>query len=193
MTPGPALPCPRCQRLLGPESWIVAHDGVCLHCRTGFEFVGFPALTAVRSVVAPQAAVLAADSVCFFHAENRAEAICDGCGRLLCPVCTVPFVGRKLCPACIAATRQSSAPVAVRSRVLYDTIALAMALVPILLWPFTVLTSPVALGLVIHGWKQPNSLVRGRGRGRLITAGVLAVIQISAWTAFFLSLWLKRK
>src|SRR6266513_2033382 len=110
MTVGPALPCPRCKRVLGPESWIDAQAGICFRCKTEYEFAAFPALNATRVQLAPQAAVLAADSVCFFHPENRAEAICDGCGRLLCAVCTVPFAGQKLCPTCIAGAKISEAP-----------------------------------------------------------------------------------
>ena len=128
MIPGVGLPCPQCKRELAPESWIDARDGVCLRCETEFQFVPFPALTATRTQATAQAAVLAADSVCFFHAENRAEAICEGCGRLLCPVCAVPFDGRKLCPACIATGKSAGEATVVRERVLYDSIALALAL-----------------------------------------------------------------
>jgi hypothetical protein len=192
MTPAAALTCPRCRHLLGPESWVDAADGVCLHCQAEFEFIPFPALTAERAARAPQAAVLEADSVCFFHAENRAEAICEGCGRLLCPVCTVPFGGRKLCPSCIAAAKDSTAQTAPRNRVLYDSIALLVALVPLVVWPFTLLTAPIALGLAIYGWNKPCSLVRGRSRGRLVAAGLVALAEIAGWATFFVALWLKK-
>ena len=192
MMPGPALPCPRCQRVLGPESWIDATSGVCHWCKTEYEFLAFPGLTAKRAPVAPQAAVLAADSVCYFHAGNRAETICEGCGRLLCAVCTVPFAGHKLCPACIAATRKSGATAVTRSRVLLDGIALALAGLPLVVFPLTALTAPLALGLVVFGWNKPGSLVRGRGRVRFIIAGILALIEIAGWVIFLLFWWLKK-
>jgi hypothetical protein len=191
MTPTPALPCPRCKRALPAASWIDEHDGVCLNCRTEFEFIPFRALNFANVRAAPQAAVLASDSVCFFHAENRAESVCDGCGRLLCPVCTVPFAGQKLCPVCIAASKRSDAPHGIRERVLYDGVALALGLFPLIIWPFTLLTAPLALGFVIHGWRKPGSLVRGPGRIRLILAGILALVQIGAWGTFFTLAWLK--
>jgi hypothetical protein len=181
MTTGPALPCPNCKRVLGPESWIDAHDGVCLKCETEFEFTAFPALTAAKEKVAPQTAVLAADSVCFFHAENRAETICDGCGRLLCPVCTIAFAGQRVCPACMAANKKSDAAPVVRQRTLFDSLAMILAILPLLIWPFTCITAPAALGLVIYGWNKPGSVVRGRGRVRLVIAGLLALIQIGVW------------
>lgn len=192
MTAGPALACPRCKRVLGPESWRDDRSGQCFRCETEFEFVGFPALRASRARVAAQPAVLADDSVCFFHAENRAEAICDGCGRLLCTVCAVPFAGQKLCPSCVAATRSSDAPSVVRDRVLYDSIALSLAVLPLIIWPFTLATAPISLGMVVYGWNKPGSLVRGRSRVRLIIAGLLATLEIAAWITGFV-VWSKNR
>jgi len=195
MTPGQALPCPHCKRELAPESWIDPTAGVCVHCRTRFDFTGFPALTAVATKLTPQAAVLAADSVCFFHPENRAEAVCDSCGRLLCPVCSIPFGGQRICPTCIAANRKSGVASTVRHRVIYDNIALALAVYPVLLvvtFMLTIVTAPAALVMVIVAWNKPRSLVRGPGRLRLIVAGILALLQIGAWATYFVSLSLKR-
>jgi hypothetical protein len=192
MTSAPALPCPRCQRVLGPESWTDANTGTCFRCKTDYEFVAFPALHATRAHVAAQPAVLDADSVCFFHAENRAEAICDGCGRLLCPVCTVPFAGQKLCPTCISSTKKSEAPAVTRDRVLFDGIALVLALAPLLMWPVTLVTAPIAFGVAIYGWNKPGSLVRGRSRGRLVLAMVLALLEIGGWIMLGGFVWLRK-
>jgi hypothetical protein len=165
---------------------------MCGRCHAEFDFFPFPALTAERVRVAPQAARVAEDSVCFFHGENRAEVVCDDCGRLLCAVCAISFAGRRVCPSCIAAAKTSEAASVVRQRVLYDGLALALALFPILLWPLTVLTAPAALGVVIAGWNKPNSLIRGQGRARLIVAGIIALLEIAAWVTLGLFLWLKR-
>jgi hypothetical protein len=181
MTVGPALPCPSCKRVLEAHSWDDANGGLCRGCQAEFEFFPFPALTAVRTKAVPQSAVLAEDSVCFFHAENRAESICEDCGRLLCSVCTVEFGGRKQCPSCIAASKSSDAAPAVRGRTLYDGIALSLALLPLLVWPLTAVTSGAALGMVIYGWKKPGSIVRGTSRVRLIVAGFFALCEIIAW------------
>ncbi len=194
MTPGPALPCPHCKRVLGPESWIDAGSGVCLRCRTAFDFIAFPALTASAAKVAPQTAEVAADSVCFFHPENRAEAVCDSCGRLLCAVCAIPFGGQRVCPTCIATNKKAGAPATVRHRVLYDSIALALVVYPVVLvifWFFTAVTAPIALGFVIYGWRRPGSLVRGNSKARFIVAGVLALLQIGAWGTVAAIAWLK--
>ena len=195
MTLGPALPCPKCKRVLESYSWRDASSGVCRRCEADFEFIPYPALKATRTKITPQAAELAADSVCFFHAENRAEALCESCGRMLCPVCTVTFTGQKLCPTCISAAKTSDAATVVRERMLYDSTALALAvfpLVPVVTWMFTLITAPVALGFVIYGWKKPGSLVRGRSQVRLVIAGVFAILEICGWIAFFIYLAVRR-
>jgi hypothetical protein len=186
MSAASALACPHCKRVLGPGSWIDATAGVCESCRTSFEFVGFPALTAAAVKVAPQTAVLEADSVCFFHPENRADAVCDSCGRLLCVVCSIPFGGQRICPTCIAASKKAGAAATVQHRTLYYRVALALALYPLLIFYLTVVTAPLALGYVIYAWRKPGSLVRGSPRGWLITAGVLALLQIGGWITFLI-------
>ena len=139
----------------------------------------------------PKAVVLTENATCYHHAENQAEAICEGCGRFLCSVCAIRFAGRLLCPGCIQAATKTDVN-AVGSRVLYEGIALALALLPILVWPTTLVTAPLALGTVIHAWKKPRSLVQG-GSTKLVLAGVLALVEIAAWVILFLTLWLKRK
>lgn len=192
MTSGPALPCPKCTRALEPASWHDATAGTCRGCKIDFEFFPFPALTATRTRVAPQAAEVAADSVCFFHAENRAETVCEGCGRLLCPVCTIPFNGQKLCPSCVASGKTSDAAPTARSRMLYDGLALSLALLPLLVWPLTLISAPIALGFAIYGWNKPGSLVRGRSRRRLVAGGILAVLEIVGWVTLFTFLALRK-
>jgi len=182
MPAGPALSCPKCQRKLDANAWQSETIGACNHCLTGFEFFAFPALTARPVAAVPGVAVPAEDAVCFFHAENKAEVVCESCGRFLCAVCAIDFAGQKLCPSCIA-TKKARPLQEDKSRVLYGGIALVLAALPVLifpLWVFTIVTAPVALGYVIYGWRRPRSLV-ARSRVRLVIAGVLAVLQIVGW------------
>jgi len=180
---GPALPCPSCRRVLDHLSWHTADSGACWHCGRGYVFYGMPALAAGTASTTAQAALATEDAVCFFHAENRAEVVCANCGRFLCAVCAVDFVGKKTCPTCIA-TKKVKPAEAAPHRVLLDGIALSLALGPLLLWPFTLITAPAALGVVIYGWNKPGSLVRGK-RVRFVIAGLLALAQIGAWAFFF--------
>jgi hypothetical protein len=67
--------------------------------------------------------------------------------------------------------------------VLCGEVALTLVGGPMLIWPITAVTAPVALGYVIWGWRRPRSLV-APNRVRLVIAGVLAVLQIVGWLLF---------
>lgn len=190
MISGPALPCPACRKVLEPISWHSAERGACWRCRTEFEFLEFPALTATRPRVAPKAVLEAEHATCFYHASNQAELVCEGCGRFVCAVCSIVFGGRKICPPCIAAVKADDA-VAVSQRTLYEGIALALAVLPLLFSPVTLITAPIALGFVVVGWRKPRSLVGG-SRVKLIIAGLLAAIEITIWIFLLTAWWTKR-
>jgi hypothetical protein len=192
MTIGAELPCPKCGRLLDPTlAWHDARSGACRECRVHFDFVGFPALHARSQGAVPKAVVLAEHATCYHHSENQAEAVCDGCGRFLCSVCAIPFAGRLLCPGCVKAATRTDVN-SIGSRVLYEGIALGLAVLPLLVWPVTLIAAPVALGTVIYGWKKPRSLVEG-GNTKLVVAGLIALAEIGAWAFLFVTLWLKRR
>jgi hypothetical protein len=71
-------------------------------------------------------------------------------------------------------------------RTLYDTMALALALLPMLfIWP-TLVTAPLTLFTVIRYWKAPSSIVQ-RTKLRFVLAGLLATAQMVAWAIFFVS------
>lgn len=189
MISGPALPCPQCRKVLEPLSWHDADKGRCWSCRTDFDFTGFPALTAARRRVVPKAVLESEHATCFYHEMNQAEVVCEACGRFVCAICGVDFGGRSVCPPCIAAVKVNDAQ-QVSQRTLYEGIALAVALLPLLIWPLTMITAPIALGVVVVGWRKPRSLVQG-GRVKLVCAGVLAVIEISIWAFVVFFRWLK--
>ena len=158
---------------------------------TVFELVDFPALyQSPENRSESTQGALPEEASCFFHTQNRAEHVCEACGRFLCPVCTVNFGGRKLCPSCIAQD-QKKAPEAEQGRVLWDGIALSLSVLPLILYPLTCLTAPVALGMAIVGWKKPSSLIRGN-RVRLILAMVVSSLQIIAWVTFVTALILRK-
>lgn len=189
MIPSVALSCPNCKEKLERASWHEAGTtGTCRRCLSDFDFVAFPALTAKPAVAKPVAVQVTDAATCFFHAENQAETVCEGCGRFLCTVCAVPFGGKKLCASCIAKKKSGDQTDLLASRVLYGGIALALAVVPLVIYPFTLLTAPMALVLAILGWNKPGSLVRGSPRPRLVIAGVIALVEIGAWVTFFVAM-----
>ncbi|HSI09970.1 MAG: hypothetical protein ACAH89_09770 [Rariglobus sp.] len=191
VTAAPALddrfapPCPKCK---APLSGIGDEGaGVCGACATALEFVLFPARRRAKPV-ARAARSLDGEATCFFHAQNQAAAVCDSCGRYVCAVCELPGdEGRRLCPPCVSAGRKKTMTKA-DEVVTYDSIAMTLALLPVLMWPLTLVTAPAALCMAIYGWKKPRSLVRP-GSWRLVAAMIIATLEIGGWIAFGLALW----
>jgi hypothetical protein len=170
--------CYGCKRGLDRETWL--GGGACQHCGSALEFLAFPAQHAARGQARAQIA-LSEDAACFFHADNRADAVCEGCGRYLCAVCQVDFVGARLCPQCIS-TQSTAKKNSERGMLLHDSVALTSALVPLIIWPVTLVTAPVAFGYAIYAWRKPLSVTR-RSRWRIVVAGILTLLCMLGWTA----------
>jgi len=155
----------------------------------------FPALFSSAGPVAAEPAA-EDEATCFDHPGKRAAAACNHCGRFVCQLCAVEFEGAVWCPSCFAAGEykraggheSAPAPESENSRTLYDSIALTVAVAPLLLWPFTLVSAPIALFLAVRYWNRPLSLVR-RTRWRSLLAMVIASGEIAGWAwgiAYFL-------
>ena len=72
------------------------------------------------------------------------------------------------------------------SRTRYDSLALTLAIVPLLIFYFTIFTAPAALFIAIRYWNAPPSIVGRLGtRVRLIIAIVAATLEIVMWVVLF--------
>jgi len=111
---------------------------------------------------------------CFYHPNKTASVPCDNCGRFLCALCDVDFGGKRLCPACIeAGSNKESASALDTDRILYDTLALFLAIVP------TFFTQLAAIFLAIKYWSSPISIPsRGPLRWRWILAVLIALLEL---------------
>ncbi len=118
---------------------------------------------------------------CFYHPAKKAAVACSACGRFLCALCDVEFNGRHLCPACLEKGKTKRKIKNLENhRVCYDTIALSIALVSMLLiWP-TILSAPVVLFMVIRYWGAPGSIIP-RSKIRFVLAFGIAGLQIVGW------------
>lgn len=182
MTPN-KLACPKCRRTVPEVYWQGVDLVRCPACEGEFEQVRFPALAASRRV--DRAGVLGAgEANCYFHAENRAEIACDGCGRYVCAVCRVAVADKHYCPSCLE-NRGDRRKLPENHRVLHDHVALALGFFPLLFWPITLLTGPATIGLVVYAWKKPGGLVTRWRRTRLIVAALLGVAQVGLWLFVF--------
>jgi hypothetical protein len=124
------------------------------------------------------------EAACFYHPQKRAVVPCDGCGRFLCALCDVELNNQHLCPGCIQSGRRKGKLRNLENeRVLYDRIALTVSIVPLLIWPFTVVSAPAALYLAIRHWKSPRSIVTRGASLRFSLAMLFALAQIGGWFA----------
>jgi hypothetical protein len=135
-----------------------------------------------------EAVLVEGEASCFYHPAKKAVLPCESCGRFLCAVCDVEMNGQHLCPACLASGKKKGKLKQLENRrTLYDSLALAVAVYPLLAWPLTLVSAPIALYVAIRYWKAPSSVIP-RTRWRAVLAIILAVIQIGAWTAMFIAI-----
>lgn len=128
---------------------------------------------------------------CFYHPGKKAVVPCSVCGRFVCALCDVALNGRHLCPVCLEKGKTKGKIKNLENhRTCYDTIALLVATVPLLMfffpW-FTIITAPLAIYLTVRHWKAPTSIIP-RTKVRFILAAAIASVQIAGWIFFFSNL-----
>jgi hypothetical protein len=150
----------------------------CPGCGTRTRVLAFPAIARVPVGVAPEVLGGDTEASCFYHWQNRAASSCEECGRFLCRLCELDVDGRRICPGCFGAgVRGRTIQEVETKRTMYDSMALALATLPIFLfWPVFG-TAPVSLYLVIRHWNSPRSMVP-RTRIRFYLAALFALAEI---------------
>lgn len=157
----------------------------CPHCGAPSLVQLFPAF--FRPVAAGQTGellVLDTEASCFYHPDRKAIVPCESCGCFLCALCDCQLSEKHFCPACLeTAPKKGRIRNLDNERTLYDSIALALAVLPAAVVfgvYFTFITAPLAVYVALRYWNAPRSIV-GRTRVRYIVALVLAFLQIAAW------------
>ncbi|HEX9880369.1 MAG TPA: hypothetical protein VGB25_09265 [Candidatus Binatia bacterium] len=182
--------CTHCGAWL-PKEVFNAPDLIgCPGCNVPIRVAVFPALFAT-----PPAAQVPGplpgenEATCFYHDKKRALLPCDGCGRFLCALCDFDLSGQHLCPSCLAAGKRKGALKSLENhRMLYDNVALGLAVLPaLLLWP-SIVTAPMAIFMAFRYWNAPLSILP-RTRIRYVLAIALAVPQIMGWGVLFYFLY----
>lgn len=183
------IPCSRCQTILSPEAINAAALVACSSCGIKQRVDIYPALVNGRSAgQAGERLLSQKEASCYYHPEKRAHLPCSACGRFMCALCDIELEGRHICPVCLEKGKISEKITQlVDRRVSYDSIALLVALLPIITIWFTLITAPIALFLSIRYWNAPLSIV-SRSRIRFIVAIAAALIQIGLWGLFFFNL-----
>ena len=175
------LGCSRCNAPIPAGDWNREH-AFCASCRAPLQALVFPAFFLKPGTAGSGTPVLeAGEASCFYHPLKRAAVPCDRCGRFLCGLCQVEFLGQNWCPRCIQASSEKGQLTHLDpSRTLYDNLALMLAIVPVLLIFATIITAPLTLYVVARYWRAPSSILP-RTKIRFYIAALLATIQIGAW------------
>jgi hypothetical protein len=128
------------------------------------------------------------EATCFEHADKRAVAVCNKCGRFLCALCEVEVGGKIWCPGCLIPAN-TNAPIEAleKRRTLFDSIALALATLPSLFIYPALLTAPVVVYLSIRYWKKPSSIIP-RGKWRFVVALLIALLELAFIVAVIASM-----
>ncbi len=177
-----AVSCTRCTAPL-PAAFLNTRSlAPCPNCSALVQAEAFPALFRERATAqAGEAILVEGEAGCFFHPQKRASIPCSNCGRFLCALCDVEINDRHLCPACLESGAQKGNLVQFGTkRTLWDSAALGTALLPLLMWPLTVVTGPLAVGLGIYALFKPSSIIP-RTRVRAYLAILIGLAQIAGW------------
>jgi hypothetical protein len=183
------IQCPACRAWLTGNIFNQPELAPCPACGVPLQTEVFPALFRKTSAgQSGEAVMVEGESSCFYHPQKKAVLPCDGCGRFLCALCDCPHDGKHFCPTCLEAGRTKRKIKSLENEVTrYDNIALALAIYPLLIFYFTLITAPMTLYVVIRYWRAPQGMIR-RSKARFIIAGLVALLEITGWVALFVLL-----
>ncbi|MBZ5601362.1 MAG: hypothetical protein LAO79_03565 [Acidobacteriia bacterium] len=172
--------CGECSFPIPAEAWNREDGALCPGCRQRILAAVFPSMERSRAGAVPEQVAEATEASCFFHPQSRASVPCSHCGRFLCNLCDIELDGAHLCPSCFrAGVKKKKIESVETQRVMYDSIALAAATLPALLfWP-VIFGAPAALYITIRRWRTPLSILP-RTRIRFVLAAIFALAEIGA-------------
>ena len=166
--------CGACSMRIPPANWNQAFPAPCPVCARDVSVTVFPVALQPPRPMFPERVVTGREASCYNHATNRAVAACDACGRFLCALCDIDAADGHVCPSCFERRENP----ALHERVNYDSIALALVTLPMLLCWLPIVTTPAALFFAFKFWSAP-SLVFPRSRWRLWLTVIIAVLQVA--------------
>lgn len=184
-----ALQCAKCKRDLPPEIFNSGREAACPGCGSGTLVEVFPAFFREAALgTAGEAVMLDGEAGCFYHPEKKAVVHCEGCGRFLCGLCDCELQGKHYCPGCLETGRKKGKIQNLENqRTLYGGAALSLSILPLIVWPVTIVTAPIVIYIAIRYWNAPRSIVSS-GRWPMVVALVLAILELVGWGVIFFGL-----
>lgn len=153
----------------------------CPYCNRKIEGRVFGAIWRPAEVVRADTLLVAEDASCFHHPQNKAACVCDGCGKFVCKLCDIEVHGSHLCPTCLeSGVKKKKVAALEHARVLHGHVALALAILPLLMWYLTFLTAPAAIYVALRYWKRPQSVTGGTHIPHVF-AIIIASLEILGW------------
>ena len=187
------LQCTKCRTALPLAAYNGSQPVVCSACGRISEALVFPAFVEQTSGVVAERVADDSEASCFYHPAKQAVLACESCGRFVCALCEVELNGQHLCPQCLDSGKRKGKLASLETkRTLYDNLALALAVYPLLFFYFTFITAPATLYLLFRYRKAPRSLVRPGG-GQWWLALILALLQIAGWVFGIMALMSLRR
>ena len=173
--------CTKCRTPLSAGFYNIPNFVDCPSCGVPIRIDIFPAFLKGDQGGSTGEAVNGEEASCFYHPGKKAAIACDHCGRFLCDLCDIQFGSEHICSSCLESGKKKGKIVNLeRHRTLYDRITLKLAIYPLFIFYFTIITAPITLYLVIRHWKSPRSILGG-GRVRFVMAGLISLLEIAGW------------
>ncbi len=184
--PGASLFCTKCDRELPASIAKPRTLTPCPSCGVKSFWVLFPAFHEVKKGRAGESLLVDTDAGCFYHPQKKAELACEYCGRFICALCDVEIEGKHLCPPCVESGKQKGRLKSLDNhRVLYDSVAFTLAVLPlavVVFIYFTFITAPIALFMAIRFWNAPTGILH-RSKWRMVVAILISSLEIAGWVA----------
>jgi uncharacterized paraquat-inducible protein A len=184
--PAAEFACPKCKTAFSVEPGRADLAAKCPTCASELEAHFYPAFfRPMDAGLMPAALIDQADAGCFYHPQKQAAHVCDGCGRLICSLCSIDMGAEHLCPSCISSgKKKGKLPSLDTSCTRYDSITLILGVMCMFTSFFSLILAPAAIYIAVRHWKSPQGLTRF-GHARMVIGLLLAVGFLLLWGTLF--------
>lgn len=187
MRHGPSPSCVKCSIFIPWTEISLESTTLCRNCGKLQDITLFSAVYRKLVNNNPETReALPEEASCYYYPEKRAQYVCGLSGRFICEAAATDWEGKKVSlEALLRLQREKSEDSLKTEAILYDDIALATAVFPLLIWPLTLFTPAVVFYYIIRYWREgPTGIIR-RSRWRYLVAGFLAIGQWALWGLLF--------